>query len=127
MRSTRLPGERPLLWIGSSKKALLAMPGPVVRSIGMALEVAQLGGTHPASKAWKGLGPGVREIVDDHDRSTFRAVYTVKFRKAIYVLHCFQKKSPRGIETAKVDVDLVARRFRAAKEDYEARYGKEGT
>ena len=127
MRSILAPGERPLFWVGSSKKALLAMPAPVIRVIGMALDVAQLGGTDPSSKPWKGQGAGVFEIVENFDGNTFRAVYTVKFRKALYVLHCFQKKSPRGIKTAKVDVDLVAKRLRAAQNDYEARYGKESS
>jgi phage-related protein len=127
MRSTPAPGERPLFWVASAKKDLVTMPTRVIRRIGMALGVAQRGGTFLSAKPWKGLGPGVVEVVEDFDGSTFRAVYTVKFRKAIYVLHCFQKKSPRGIKTAKVDIDLVAQRFRAAREDYEARYGKEGS
>lgn len=100
------------------------MPTPVVREIGVALGVAQQGGVHPSAKPWKGEGTGVMEIVSDFDGNTFRGIYTVKFRKAIYVLHCFQKKSPRGIKTAKVDVDLVTQRLRAARSDYEARYGK---
>lgn len=124
MRSNFAMGERPLFWIGSSKKDLLAMPAPAVRSIGIALGVAQVGGTHPSTKPWKGDGPGVVEIVRDHDGDTFRAIYTVKFREAIYVLHCFQKKSPRGIRTARADINLVARRLKAARDDYEARYGK---
>jgi phage-related protein len=52
-------------------------------------------------------------------------VYTVRFRKAIYVLHAFQKKSPTGIRTARPDIELVEERLKAAKRDYEARYGKE--
>lgn len=124
MRSKLAPGERPLHWIGSAKKDFLAMPVQVQRESGMALGVAQHGGKHPSAKPWKGEGPGVMEIVTDFDSDTFRAIYTVKFRKAIYVLHCFQKKSPRGIKTAKVDVDLVRRRLNAARSDYEALYGK---
>ena len=100
------------------------MPEPVVRAMGAALGVAQLGGTHPSTKLWKGEGPSVLEIVSDFDGDAFRGVYTVKFRKAIYVLHCFQKKSPTGIKTAKVDVDLITQRLKAARHDYEARYGK---
>ena len=100
------------------------MPEPVVRTIGVALGVAQQGGRHPSAKPWKGLGPSVMEIVSDVDGDTFRGIYTVKFPKAIYVLHCFQKKSPTGIKTAKVDVDLTTQRLKAARIDYEARYGK---
>lgn len=124
MRTRLAPGERPIVWVASAKKDLVAMPEPVVRFMGMALGVAQLGGAHPSAKPWKGEGPGVLEIVSDFDGSAFRGIYTVKFRKAIYVLHCFQKKSPTGIRTAKVDVDLVAQRLKAAQRDYEARYGK---
>ena len=124
MRSKLARGERPLHWIGSAKKDFLTMPVQVQRESGMALGVAQHGGKHPSVKPWKGEGPGVMEIVTDFDSDTFRAIYTVKFRKAIYVLRCFQKKSPRGIRTAQVDVDLVRRRLKAARIDYEALYGK---
>ncbi len=100
------------------------MPESVIRQIGMALGVAQLGGMHPAAKPWRGLGTGVLEIVEDFDGNTFRGVYTVKFREAIYVLHCFQKKSPTGRKTAKADVDLIAQRIKAALKDYVTRYDK---
>jgi len=62
--------------------------------------------------------------VEDHRGDTYRVVYTVKFEKAVYVLHAFQKKSPKGIKTAQLDVDLVSRRLRTASADHEARYGK---
>lgn len=124
MRSKLEPGERPLFWVASSKKDLLAMPGPAVRAIGMALGVAQYGGKHPSAKPWKGEGPGVLEVVEDFDGDTFRALYTVRFAKAVYVLHCFQKKSPTGIKTAKSDIELVGRRLKAAQREYEERYGK---
>jgi phage-related protein len=118
------PGEKLLLWIGSSKSDLLKFPEPVKDGIGVALSVAQFGGKHPRTKPWKGLGPGVFEIVEDHRGDTYRAVYTVQFEKAAYVLHAFQKKSPKGIKTSQVDVDLLSRRLKAASEDYEVRYGK---
>jgi phage-related protein len=69
-------------------------------------------------------GPGVLEVVVDHRSDTYRAVYTVKFERAIYVLHAFQKKSPKRRRTAQTDVELISRRFRAAADDYEARYGE---
>jgi len=53
-----------------------------------------------------------------------RAVYTVRFKEAVYVLHAFQKKSTKGIKTAQTDVDLISRRLKSAKQDYEKRYGK---
>ena len=92
--------------------------------MGNALGLAQLGGKHPSAKPWKGQSPGVFELVEDHDGNTYRAVYTVRFKEVVYVLHAFQKKSPTGIKTAQLDVDLVGRRLKIAQQDYEARYGK---
>jgi phage-related protein len=117
-------GEKPLDWVGSSKKDFLLFPEPVKDEMGNALGLAQMGGKHPAAKPWKGLGAGVFEVVEDHDGDTFRAVYTVRFQEVVYVLHAFQKKSPKGIRTAQVDVDLVERRLKVAQQDHEARYGK---
>lgn len=123
MRSTPRPGEKPLFWVRSSKRDLLAMPGHVVQELGTALGVARYGAKHPAAKPWKGEGPGVFEIVSNFDGDTFRAVYTVRLPKAVYVLHCFQKKSPRGVRTARTHVDLISARLRLARADYEVRYG----
>lgn len=117
-------GERPLDWVGSSKKDFLAFPEPVRDEMGNALGLAQFGGKHPSSKPWKGQGSGVLELVDDHQGDTYRAVYTVRFREVVYVLHAFQKKSPSGIRTTRGDVGLVERRLKMAQQDYEARYGK---
>jgi phage-related protein len=123
MRELLAKGEKIVIWVGSSKRDLLEFPEPVVDEIGTALSTAQFGGKHPSAKPWKGSGSGVFEIVADHDHSTYRAVYTVRFEKAIYVLHCFQKKSPRGIKTAQPDIALIDKRLKVAHEDYEARYG----
>ena len=101
----------------------MAMPEAVVRHIGTALSVAQYGGKHPDTKPWKGLGAGVFEVISDFDTNTFCAVYAVRFEYAIYVLHCFQKKSSRGVRTAKTDVELIERRLKAAKTEYGAQYG----
>jgi len=95
-----------------------------VRDVGATLSAAQFGDTPSAAKIWKGLGAGVLEIAEDFDRSTYRAVCTVRFRRAIHVLHCFQKKSPSGVRTAKHDIELIEKRLRAARGDYEERYGK---
>jgi phage-related protein len=91
-------------------------------SEGAALSVAQYGGKHPDAKPWKGVGPGVFEVVSDFKTDTFRAGYVVRFEQAIYVLHSFQKKSPSGTRTAKTDVEMIARRLKVAKADYEVRY-----
>jgi len=124
MARTLVEGEKPLDWVGSSKKDFIAFPDAVKDEMGNALGLAQFGSKFPAAKPWKGEGPGVFEVVEDHDGSTFRAVYTVRFKEVVYVLHAFQKKSPKGIKTAQSDVELVGKRLKAAQQDYEARYGK---
>ena len=116
--------ERPLDWVGSSKRDFLKFPDPVKSEMGYALGVAQLGGKHAAAKPWHGRGPGVLELVERYDGNTYRAVYTVSFKEVVYVLHAFEKKSPRGIKTARPDVDLVERRLKAARADHEERCGK---
>jgi len=126
MRGRLVFGERPLDWIGSSKRDFMQFPDRVKAELGNALGIAQFGGTHPNAKAWKGLGPGVFELVEDTDGNAYRAVYTVRFREVVYVLHAFQKKSPQGIRTARTDIELIARRLKIARQDYETRYGKTG-
>jgi phage-related protein len=125
MRKRRSTGEKPLHWVGSSKRDLLGFPEEVVDNIGYALGAVQYGGHPPSAKPWKGLGPGVHEIVEDEGSGTFRAVYSVRFRKAVYVLHAFQKKSPSGVRTARTDIELIEDRLKSARGDYEERYGKE--
>lgn len=117
----RLPGlVKPVHWLGSSKQDLREFPHEVRWEIGGALWQAQLGGKAPSAKPLKGFGgSGVLEIVSDFDGDTFRAVYTVRFARAVYVLHVFQKKSRRGIATPRGDLDLIRRRLRQAGEDYE--------
>jgi phage-related protein len=124
-RLKKVPGERPLFWIGSSKNDLLAFPESVKDEIGTALSVAQFGGKHPHAKPWKGEGPGVFEVVEDHRGDTYRAVYTVRFEDVVYVLYVFQKKSPSGIRTPSKDVERIRRRLNEARADYEVRYGQE--
>jgi len=112
--------EKELRWVGASKRDFLAFPVPVISEMGYALGVAQLGGKHPHAKPWQGEGAGVFEVVESHDGNAYRAIYTVRFEDAIYVLHAFQKKSPAGIRTAALDVQLVAERLKRARQDYEA-------
>ena len=119
-----VPGERPLFWIGDSKAVLMGFPEKAIDAIGSALGVAQFGGKHPAAKPWKGEGPGVFEIVEDQMGDTYRAVYTIRFAHAIYVLHAFQKKSPKGIRTDRRDVETISRRLKLAMEYHEVQYGK---
>jgi phage-related protein len=123
-RDRAVPGEKPLYWVGSAKKDLMTFPDAAQDHIGIALSVAQFGGKHPAAKPWKGEGAGVLEVVENYLGDTWRAVYTVRFENALYVLHAFQKKSHRGIRTAQHDVDLVSERLKLARRDYEERYAK---
>jgi len=115
--------EKPLHWVGSAKKDLLGFPALVIDSLGYALGVVQAGGMPPAAKPWKGEGPGVFELVEDWRGDTWRVVFVVRFEKAVYVLHSFQKKSPSGTRTAKQDVELIHERLKTARADYEVRYG----
>jgi phage-related protein len=124
VRRVPAPDEKPLHWVGTSKRDFLSFSTAVKEDMGNALGIAQFGGTSPTAKPWKGLGPGVLEIVETHDGNAYRAVYTVRFEKAVYVLHAFQKKSPSGIRTAKRDVELVAQRLRIAEKNYEEHYAK---
>lgn len=127
IRATRVPGEKPLFWVGSAKRDLLAFPEQVKDELGVALSVAQFGGKHPKAKPWKGEGAGIFEVVENYHGDTYRAVYAIRFECAVYVLHAFQKKSPSGIKTAKGDVNLIEQRLKLAQQDYERRYGTQKT
>ena len=113
-----------MYWIRSSLKDLEQFPAEVQEHIGYALSAAQFGGKHQDAKPWKDDGPGVFEVVEDFRGDTFRAVYTVRFEEAVYVLHAFQKKSTKGIATSQSDKNLIASRLKDAIEDYKERYGK---
>ena len=92
------------------------MPDDVVDVFGFALHLAQLGRKHGQAKPLKGFGgAGVLEVIEDHKGDTYRAVYTVKIADIVYVLHCFQKKSTKGMETPKHEMDLIRERLKAAQ------------
>jgi len=92
------------------------MPDEVKQAFGFALFQAQAGLLHPDAKPLKGFGSaGVLEVVEDFRGDSYRAVYTVRFRQAIYVLHCFQKKSKHGIETPKQETDSIRERLKEAE------------
>ncbi len=108
--------ERPLEWIGSSYKDLMALPPDIRRRFGYALSLAQMGDQDDAAKVLKGFGgAGVLEVVEDDAGGTYRGVYTVKFAEAVFVLHCFQKKSKSGIATPKGDMDIIRARLKVAE------------
>lgn len=113
--------NKPIFWMGSALHDLSDFPPEVKRVMGFALRQAQQGGKHIHAKPLKGfMGASVLEVLADHDGETYRSVYTVKYRSAIYVLHAFQKKSKSGIKTPKADINLIKRRMSLAKEHYES-------
>jgi phage-related protein len=108
--------EKSLEWIGCIYKDLMALPANVRRLFGFALSLAQSGDKHDAAKVLKGFGgAGVLEVVEDDVGGTYRAVYTVKFAEAVFVLHCFQKKSKRGSATPKEDMAIIHARLKIAE------------
>ena len=116
---------RPLLWVASSKRNYREFPPRVQDTLGFQLFLAQTGQHPPSAKPFKGLGGGTVELIEDFDGDTYRTVYTIRFREAVYVLHAFKKKSKRGIATPKSDIDLIKRRLKDAESDYAERFGKE--
>ncbi|MEB3228938.1 MAG: type II toxin-antitoxin system RelE/ParE family toxin [Synechocystis sp.] len=117
------PPLKPVEWIASSLDDLKRFPEGVQQSMGYALYLAQCGEKHSSVKPLKGFkGASVLEIAEDYDGDTYRTVYAVKFEKALYVLHAFQKKSKHGIATAKQDISLIEARLKRAKTHYEQYY-----
>lgn len=111
--------DKPLVWIGQTRKVLRDFPEDVRSVLGYAFRVAQQGGKHPDAKPLKGFGgAGVLEVVDDYDGDTYRAVYTVKFAGIVYALHAFQKKSKTGIATSKQDIALIKKNLKEAEAHY---------
>ncbi len=110
------PKTKPVVWIGSSLRDLRDFPADVQKGVGDTLQQIQRGLRPKSIKTLSGFGSaGVLEIREDHNGDTYRAVYTVHFAERIYVLHAFQKKSHRGSETAKHDIELIRARIRAAE------------
>jgi phage-related protein len=113
---------KPIRWIETSLRDLRSFPSKVRIDIGYALFAAQEGKTDPAAKPLKGFGgASVLEIVASHHGNAWRAVYTVRFQDAIYVLHAFQKKSTKGIATPAREIDLIKQRLAEAERDYRER------
>lgn len=116
-----------VVWIASSLKDLRSFPGPVKEAMGFGIFQAQCGGKHLRAKQLKGFkGGGVLEVIDDYDGDTYRTVYTVRFQDVVYVLHSFQKKSKKGAETPKHEMDVVEARLKMATDDYKTRNQTKG-
>ena len=116
---------RPVHWMGSSLDDLRTCPEPVEDVVGYALYLAQEGTQHPKAKLLRSDLRGLVEVVADHDGNTYRAVYTVKLRGAVYILHVFQKKATHGIATPKHVLDLIKQRLRQAQAHHAIHYGRE--
>ena len=115
--------ERPIEWMGSTLENVRAFPKAVRREVGYALDVAQHGGKAINVFPLTGFGgASVVEVVCNHDGNAYRAIYTVRFKKAVYVLHAFMKKSKRGSETPRHEMELIQKRLKTAQEHYEANY-----
>lgn len=111
-----------LRWVGSSRKDMRELPVAVRRDFGVGLFAVQCGEKPPSAKILKGFGgSGVLELVTEGRAGTYRAVYTVRFREAVYVLHVFQKKSKQGIATPGQDINLIKQRLKWAQDDHLAR------
>ncbi|HET6144499.1 MAG TPA: type II toxin-antitoxin system RelE/ParE family toxin [Candidatus Acidoferrales bacterium] len=107
-------------WVGSSLKDLRGFPAEVRREVGHAIYAAQKGEMDPSAKPLKGFpGASVMEIVAPFDGNTWRAVYTVRLRGVVYVLHAFQKKSKSGIATPQREIELIRRRLASAVREHE--------
>ena len=108
---------KPVVWIGTSRQDLRKLPGDVQNVFGYSLYLAQSGKKHPSAKPLKGFGgASVLEVVEDYRGDTYRAVYTVKFAEAVYVLHVFQKKATHGIATPRHEIELIGQRLKRALE-----------
>ena len=107
-----------IAFLGDTLEVLRDFPEETRISMGHALREAQEGGKALFAKPLKGLGGGatVIEICDDHDGNTYRVMYTVKIGSKLYVLHAFQKKSKKGVETPKSEIEIIKARLRKAKE-----------
>lgn len=119
----RATEPKPLIWRGASKADFMAFPRIVQREMGYALFLAQMGERHLTMvKTLSGFGgASVIEVKQSYEGNAYRAVYTVRYANAVYVLHAFQKKSKRGIATPKAELDLVDRRLNELIKEKERR------
>jgi phage-related protein len=112
----RPPVLRPLVWLGNSKKNLRDFPDGAQKLLGDELQLIQFGGMPKDAKPFWGVGSGVLEIALRYASDAYRIVLALQIGRRIYVLHAFQKKSTKGIETAKRDIDLIKKRYTEAQE-----------
>lgn len=116
MEGLKPPALRPVVWLGDSKKNIRDFPEGAQKLLGDELQLIQFGGMPKDAKPFKGVGSGVLELALRYAKDAYRVVLAVQIGRRIYVLHAFQKKSKRGIETPKRDVDLIKKRYKEAQE-----------
>lgn len=115
--------ERKLEYISSSRKDLEKLPQNVKEVFIHGLELALIGEKHPDAEPMRGFGDAsVLEIRERYKGDAYRAMYTVRFEKAVYVLHVFKKKSKSGVVTPKQDVELIRTRLKAAEAHYKVNF-----
>ena len=112
-----------LEWLGSSKKDLMEFPKDVIQEVGYALYLAQKGEHYTKTKPFKGCGSGVYEIATEYDKNAYRAIYIVSVGDTVYVVHCFQKKSKRGIKTPKEEIEVIKQRLKLLRSARGNNYG----
>lgn len=115
--------EKPIVWMGRSRRDLSAMPEEVRKDFGGALHGIQRGITPSGAKPLKGRAKGAMQLSEDHKGDTYRAIYATELKGVVYVLHCFQKKSKSGSATPKTDIDLVEQRLEDAKKHHAMQRG----
>jgi phage-related protein len=116
LKGFEVPILRSVVWLGNAKKNLREFPEEARKLIGDELQLLQFGEMPRDTKPFKGVGSGVLEIAVRYDKDAYRTVVAVQLGKKLYVLHAFQKKSKRGIETPNRDVELIKQRYKEAKE-----------
>ena len=112
----KIPIQRELIWLGDSRKKIRSFPEEVQKDMGDELQLIQFGKKPKDTKPFRGCGAGVLEIVKDFDKDAYRALVAVKVGERIYVLDVFKKKSKKGRETPRQDVDRIKMRLKEAKE-----------
>ena len=110
------PVLRPLVWLGDSLRNVRDFPDGAQKLLGDEIQLMQFGGMPKDAKPFKGVGSGVFEIALRYSSDAFRVALATHIGSRIYVLHAFQKKSKKGIETPKRDVDLIRKRYTEAQE-----------
>lgn len=107
---------KPIEFRGSALDDLRDFPASAKREAGYQLDQVQHGGEPDDWKPMPTVGQGVQEIRIRDEAGAFRVIYVAKFADAIYVLHCFQKKTEK---TSKPDLDLAAKRYRELLQEIE--------